>query len=63
MQSIAIVMLFLLKNRKHIYLNKNILVRENTQCVLVHKNKVYDVILPGKYKITKECNNDREECF
>lgn len=47
-------MLFLLKNRKNVYLNKNILVRENTQCVLVHKNKVYDVILPGKYKITKE---------
>lgn len=40
--------------KKHIYLNKNIIVNDKTACVLVYKHKVCDVILPGKYRINQE---------
>lgn len=43
-----------LLNKKHIYLNKNILVREGTACVIVHKGKVCDVVLEGKYRINQD---------
>lgn len=42
---------FFLKKKKYIYLNKNIIVRDGSVCVVVYKHKVRDVILPGKYKI------------
>lgn len=42
---------FFLKKKKYLYLNKNIVVRDNQHCVVVYKSKVTDVILPGKYKI------------
>lgn len=47
-------MVFLLKKKKFMYLNKNIIVRDGTQCVVVYKSRVADVILPGKYKITEQ---------
>ncbi len=47
-------MVFLLKKKKYMYLNKNIIVRDGTQCVVVYKSRVADVILPGKYKITEQ---------
>ncbi len=45
---------FLLKNKKFLYINKNIIVRDGTNCVVVYKSKVADVILPGKYKINEQ---------
>lgn len=45
---------FFLKKKKYLYLNKNIMVREGTTCVVVYKSKVCDVILPGKYKINEQ---------
>lgn len=45
---------FLLNKKKYLYLNKNIIVRDGTNCVVVYKSKVSDVILPGKYKITEQ---------
>lgn len=42
---------FFLKKKKYLYLNKNIVVRDNQHCVVVYKSKVTDVILPGKHKI------------
>ena len=47
-------MVFLLKKKKFMYLNKNTMVRDGTQCVFVYKSRVADVILPGKYKITEQ---------
>jgi len=46
-------MVFLLK-KKRIYLGKNIIVRDGLQCVLVYKDRICDVLLPGKYKLSKE---------
>ena len=40
--------------KKYLYLNKNILVRENSACVIVYKNKVCDVLIVGKYKVNAE---------
>lgn len=45
---------FLLKKKKYLFLNKNIIVREGTNCVVVYKSRVTDVILPGKYKINEQ---------
>lgn len=45
---------FFLKNKKYLYLNKNIIVRDGSVCVVVYKRKVRDVILPGKYKISEQ---------
>ena len=47
-------MLIFLKKKKYLYLNKNIIVRDNSSCVIVYKGRVCDVLIPGKYKITKE---------
>lgn len=47
-------MVYFLKKKKYIYLGKNIIVRDGSACVVVFKNKVCDVILPGKYKINEE---------
>ena len=44
---------FFLNKKKYIYLNKNIIVRDGSVCVVVYKHKVRDVILPGKYKINE----------
>lgn len=52
--------LIFLKKKKHLYLNKNIIVRDNSNCVIVYKGRVCDVLTPGKYKITKE---SVEECY
>lgn len=46
--------MFFLKKKKYLYLDKNIIVREGTNCVVVYKSKVCDVILPGKYKINEQ---------
>lgn len=46
--------MFFLNKKKYLYLNKNIVVREGTNCVVVYKSKVCDVILPGKYKICEQ---------
>lgn len=46
--------MFFLKKKKYLYLNKNIIVREGTNCVVVYKSRVCDVILPGKYKINEQ---------
>ena len=40
--------------KNKIYLNKNIIVRDGTACVVVYKNKICDTIYPGKYKIHQE---------
>lgn len=45
---------FYLKKKKYLYLNKNIVVRDGSACVIVYKHKVRDVILPGKYKINEQ---------
>jgi len=45
---------FPFKKKKYIYINKNILVRDNSACVIVYKHKVCDVLNPGKYKINEE---------
>ena len=45
---------FFLKKKKFLYLNKNIIVRDGTNCVVVYKSRVADVILPGKYKINEQ---------
>ena len=45
---------FFLKKKKFLYINKNIIVRDGTNCVVVYKSKVADVILPGKYKINEQ---------
>ena len=45
---------FYLKKKKYLYLNKNIIVRDGTTCVVVFKSRVCDVILPGKYKINEQ---------
>ena len=45
---------FPLKKKKFIYLDKNILVRENTSCVIVYRYRVCDVLMPGKYKVTSD---------
>lgn len=47
-------MLYFLKKKKYLYLGKNIIVRDGSVCVIVYKNRVTDVILPGKYKINEE---------
>ncbi len=38
-------------NKKYVYLNKNILVRDDSACVIVYKNKVCDCLFAGKYKV------------
>lgn len=43
-----------LHRKKYIYLNKNILVGENSAAVVVYRNKVTDVIFAGKYRINQE---------
>ena len=45
---------YFLKKKKFLYLNKNIIVRDGTTCVVVYKAKVADVILAGKYKINEQ---------
>ena len=45
---------FFAKKYKKIYHHKNIVVRENSNCVIVYKNKVADVLYPGKYKINAD---------
>lgn len=45
---------FFAKKYKKIYHHKNIIVRDNTNCVIVYKNKVSDVLYPGKYKINSD---------
>ena len=45
---------FFAKKHKFLYVNKSIIVRDNTNCVVVYKNKVTDVIIPGKYKINAD---------
>lgn len=46
---------FYLKKKKYLYLNKNIIVRDGITCIVVYKSRVCDVILPGKYKINESC--------
>lgn len=41
-------------NKKYLYLNKYILVRDNSLCVVTYKSRVCDVLLPGKYKINEQ---------
>lgn len=43
-----------LKKKKYIYLDKNIIVRDNSACVVVYRGRVCDVLIPGKYKISKD---------
>ena len=45
---------YLLKKKKHLYIKKNIYVRENTACVVVYDGKVCDVVLEGKYRINQD---------
>ena len=45
---------YFLKKKKFLYLNKNIIVRDGTTCVVVYKAKVADVLLAGKYKINEQ---------
>ena len=45
---------FFLKKKKYLYLNKNIIVRDGTACVIVYRGKVRDVMIPGKYKINEQ---------
>lgn len=45
---------FLLEKKRFLYINKNIIVRDGTVCVVVYKSRVADVILPGKYKINEQ---------
>ena len=47
-------MVFLLKKKKYLHINKNIFVREKNVCVIVYKGKVCDVVLEGKYKISAD---------
>ncbi|MBE5736652.1 MAG: hypothetical protein E7356_04820 [Clostridiales bacterium] len=42
---------FHLKKKKYLHLNKNIFVREKNVCVIVYKGKACDLILEGKHKI------------
>lgn len=53
------IVLFL-KSKKYLYLGKNIIVRDNSACVVVHKGRACDIIMPGKYKISEEII---PECF
>ena len=46
--------LVFLKRKKYLYLGKNIIVRDNSTCVVVYRNRVCDVLLPGKYKIGQD---------
>lgn len=46
--------LVFLKGKKYLYLGKNIIVRDNSACVVVYRNRVCDVLLPGKYKIGQD---------
>ncbi|MBE5758288.1 MAG: hypothetical protein E7345_05160 [Clostridiales bacterium] len=46
--------IFYSKKDKYLYINKNIIVRDNFNCVVVYKNKVCDVLIAGKYKINAE---------
>lgn len=46
--------MFFLKKKKYLYLNKNIIVRDGTVCVVAYKSKICDIILPGKYKIDEQ---------
>lgn len=46
---------FFLKKKKYLYINKNIIVRDGTMCVIVYKKRVCDVLLPGKYKMNEQC--------
>lgn len=52
--------LVFLKGKKYLYLGKNIIVRDNSVCVITYKNRVCDVLLPGKYKIAQD---SLPECF
>lgn len=52
--------LVFLKNKKYLYFGKNIIVRDNSVCVVTFKNRVCDVLLPGKYKIGQDTI---PECF
>ncbi len=45
---------FPLKKKKYLYVKKNIVVRDNSSCVIVCRGKVTDVLNPGKYKINSE---------
>jgi len=45
---------FFAKKYKRLYLHKSIIVRDNTNCVVVYKNRVADVLVPGKYKINAD---------
>ena len=47
------IVLFL-KSKKYIYIGKNIIVRDNSACVLTYKGRVCDIIMPGKYKIAPD---------
>ncbi|MBQ7351988.1 MAG: SPFH domain-containing protein [Clostridia bacterium] len=43
-----------LKNKKYLFFNKNILVRDGYTCAIVVKNRLCDIVTSGKYKINKE---------
>lgn len=45
---------FFMKNKKYLYLNKNAYVRDKNACVVVYKYKVCDVLLSGKYRINQD---------
>ena len=45
---------FLLKKKKYLYLNKNIIVRDGSVAVIVFNHRVCDVIIPGKYKLNEQ---------
>ncbi len=45
---------FPLKKKKYVYLKKNIIVRDDFSCIIVYKNKITDVLNPGKYKVNQE---------
>jgi len=45
---------FFLNKKKYLYINKNIIVRDGSVCVVVYNHRVCDVILPGKYKINEQ---------
>lgn len=44
----------LMFNKKYLYKNKNIFVKEKFACVVVYKGKVTDVIFSGKYRINPD---------
>ena len=45
---------FFMRKKKCLYINKNIMVRDGSVCVIVYKHRVRDVLLPGKYKIGEQ---------